>query len=222
MPDFAEPQSRNEAILQNCLGADNDLGEPQSRIEELLMELLDALSGGTGSAFVINFSLSHGVYSADKTFAEVEAAIEDGKICIVKYSNDTAYLVEFDGTTAIFESIAENYVDSYRINDDESCDHYFYTLEKQALSVNSSLTTPTIDTATNNTIYSFGELTSLTVTALGSNASFIIRFTSGSTPTTTNFPASMVFPEAFAAEANMRYEINCVDGYALVASWPTT
>ena len=46
MPDFNEPQSRNEAILQNCLGANNELGEPQSRIEELLMQLLEALSGG--------------------------------------------------------------------------------------------------------------------------------------------------------------------------------
>ena len=48
MPDFNEPQSRNEAILQNCLGANNELGEPQSRIEELLMMLLEALSGGGG------------------------------------------------------------------------------------------------------------------------------------------------------------------------------
>ena len=40
MADFDTPQSRNEAILQNMLGADNDLGEPQSRIEELLMQLL--------------------------------------------------------------------------------------------------------------------------------------------------------------------------------------
>lgn len=42
MPNvFDAPQSRNEAILQNMLGAENELGEPQSRIEELLMELLE-------------------------------------------------------------------------------------------------------------------------------------------------------------------------------------
>ena len=39
---FNAPQSRNEAILQNMLGANNTLGEPESRIEELLMELLEA------------------------------------------------------------------------------------------------------------------------------------------------------------------------------------
>ena len=39
--DFDTPQSRNEALLQNLLGADNtDLGTPQSRNEALLMKLL--------------------------------------------------------------------------------------------------------------------------------------------------------------------------------------
>ena len=80
----------------------------------------------------------------------------------------------------------------------------------------------TIASAADNTIYECGELSSLTITAIANPGSFIVRFTSGGTATTTNFPASMVFPEAFAAEANMRYEINCSNGYALVAGWPTT
>lgn len=46
MADFEEPQSRNEAILQNILGADNSLAEPQSRIETLLIALLNMLGGG--------------------------------------------------------------------------------------------------------------------------------------------------------------------------------
>lgn len=41
-----EPQSRNEAILQNMLGANNELPEPESRIESLLQQLLAALGGG--------------------------------------------------------------------------------------------------------------------------------------------------------------------------------
>ena len=80
----------------------------------------------------------------------------------------------------------------------------------------------TLASAADNTVYEYGTLTALTVTAIANPGCFIIRFTSGSTPTTTNFPASMVFPEAFSAETNTRYEINCVDGYALVAGWPTT
>lgn len=41
--NFDEPQSRNEAILQNILGADNELGDPLSRIEALLMQLLEVV-----------------------------------------------------------------------------------------------------------------------------------------------------------------------------------
>lgn len=37
--DFNKPLSRNEAILQNALGASNELGRPLSREEALLMEL---------------------------------------------------------------------------------------------------------------------------------------------------------------------------------------
>ena len=57
---FGEPQSRNEAILQNMLGASNELGEPQSRIEYLLMELLDAWQnldpgGGGGESYAVKY-----------------------------------------------------------------------------------------------------------------------------------------------------------------------
>lgn len=41
---FPRPQSRNEAILQNILGASNQLQPPQSRIEDLLLQLLDKLA----------------------------------------------------------------------------------------------------------------------------------------------------------------------------------
>ena len=34
------PQSRNEAILQNILGADNPLMPPQSRVEAILQAIL--------------------------------------------------------------------------------------------------------------------------------------------------------------------------------------
>lgn len=47
MMAFSTPQSRNEAILQNILGADNELPEPQSRIEDLLRQVLVLLQGMT-------------------------------------------------------------------------------------------------------------------------------------------------------------------------------
>lgn len=79
--------------------------------------------------------------------------------------------------------------------------------------------TPTI-AAADNTIYECGELTSLTVSTIPASGDFIIRFTSGSTATTTNLPVTMVFPEAFAAKANTRYEISVSNGYALAVGWP--
>lgn len=44
---FEAPESRNEAILQNMLGEDNELLAPESRIEVLLQALLQKL-GGSG------------------------------------------------------------------------------------------------------------------------------------------------------------------------------
>ena len=45
---FDNPQSRNEAILQNMLGANNELGDPLSRIEALLMQVLETLQNIEG------------------------------------------------------------------------------------------------------------------------------------------------------------------------------
>lgn len=50
MMDFGTPESRNEAILQNILGANNDLLPPFSRIETLLIALMGELGGGGDSA----------------------------------------------------------------------------------------------------------------------------------------------------------------------------
>lgn len=58
MSEFDKPQSRVEAILQNILGADNELGEPQSRVEALLMLLLEELEGGSSGAVVVDSALS--------------------------------------------------------------------------------------------------------------------------------------------------------------------
>ena len=53
MADFEAPQSRNEAILQNMLGAENELGDPLSRIEALLMQLLDVIQNIEDNAVTI-------------------------------------------------------------------------------------------------------------------------------------------------------------------------
>lgn len=58
MSEFDSPQSRNEAILQNILGADNDLLAPESRIETLLQQLLTSLGGsGDSKEFEIGYKI---------------------------------------------------------------------------------------------------------------------------------------------------------------------
>lgn len=58
MADFENPQSRNEAILQNILGANNELLSPESRIETLLQLLLQQLGGsGEDKEFEIGYKI---------------------------------------------------------------------------------------------------------------------------------------------------------------------
>ena len=181
--------------------------------------------GGEPEKLVVNVVWNGGIYSADKTFAEIRAALDAKKTVVCQYSSARFTLYEIEDYLAFVG--AEWLGDSFRfyqlnINDDDSVflNQCEYSLAAKTVTV--SGTTPTIATAAGNTIYECGEITSLTVTAIANPGDFIIRFTSGATATTTNFPASMVFPEAFSAEANMRYEINVSNGYALAVGWPTT
>lgn len=88
---------------------------------------------------------------------------------------------------------------------------------------------PTVETVTGatpsiaaeaNHIYKCGELTSLTISTFPAEGEFTVVFSSGSTPTTFTEPEGMVMPSGFTIEANTRYEINVVDGYAVAFGWP--
>ena len=72
---FEQPQSRNEAILQNMLGAQNELVPPQSRIEALLQAIL--LQGVPDGA-VTTDKLADGAVTYDK-LAEALKNLIDGK-----------------------------------------------------------------------------------------------------------------------------------------------
>lgn len=79
-------------------------------------------------------------------------------------------------------------------------------------------TTPTIASAADNTIYKFTQdLTSLSLTA--GSGSYMICFHSGSTPTTTSFPVSILGLDDFVPEAKTYYEINIMDGRAVWMGW---
>ena len=171
-------------------------------------------------------SASGGTWSGT-TFAELQAACAAGRLLnayVVGVANVTAFMKDASDGTAILTSpfilpsaqygvviLSEN--GTFAINWLVTPDPHIVT--------NIVSTNVTLDAYANN-IYEYGELTSLTVTTNDNPGDFIIRFTSGSTATTTSFPVSMKFPTAFAAEANTRYEINVSNGYALVASWPVS
>ena len=69
------------------------------------------------------------------------------------------------------------------------------------------------------TLYRCGELTSLTITDPPAVGAWMLVFSSGSTPTRTTIPASILGLEDFAAEANAIYEINVLDNRAVFGSW---
>lgn len=78
--------------------------------------------------------------------------------------------------------------------------------------------TPTIEPQA-NTVYSCGELTSLTISNPPATGAYSIVFTSGPTATSTTVPATILGLEDFAAEANTIYEINVLNNRAVVGSW---
>lgn len=96
MAEFDAPQSRNEAVLQNMLGANNVLVPPQSRIEDLLIQILNQGGGGGGEDNV--FVASYGTTAS----GEIATAINARKIIIVdKGANapsEIAVAAQVDGT----------------------------------------------------------------------------------------------------------------------------
>ena len=198
-----------------------------------LLAMKGSSGGGGGSGakrFVVTVTESGGVYSADKTVAEINAAYAAGKTVIAKYgSMDFALYKNTMGLILEFVAITyDSAIPTMHIlyGAGGSVDTWTYdgviVSEAPATVTDLSSTSITLASAADNTIYEYGELTALTVTAITATGDFIIRFTSGATATTTNFPNTMKFSEAFAAEANTRYEINVSNGYALAVGWPTT
>lgn len=183
--------------------------------------------GGSDSTFTVTFTIIHSPLSisCDKTLEEISEAYFAGKLVYANVGDQTYLLesIDADDGVCIFTAVMDGHMSS--IYTPIGSDDWFISdgnIQMQPAVVSVSGATPTIAEVEPDTIYECGTLTSLTITTASVYIDFIIRFTSGSTPTTTSFPVSMKFPEAFVAEANTRYEINVSNGYALAVGWPTT
>ena len=182
---------------------------------------------GVKDNFVINVSMSGGPPHADKSFAEINAAYNDGKCLSVRYSG---YV--FTNVWADNVSIEQAFKFIYLIGDDRTAkhqavimllevnssdiwDYQSYIIMKDIVHRDIVGTTPTIEPAA-NTIYNCGTLTSLTISNPPATGKYVIIFYSGATATTT------VGIENFVAEANKRYKITVEDNYATYDSWPYT
>lgn len=86
--NFREPQSANEALLQNILGAQNETREPQSVTEYYLQKILEQGGGGGGSAVLI----------VETTYADLVSAKEAGTLKEGAFYRITDYETIINGT----------------------------------------------------------------------------------------------------------------------------
>ena len=94
---FPKPQSRNEAILQNILGASNQLQPPQSRIEDLLLQLLDKLAAMEGVVRYI------GVTTTELTDGSTTNPITINGASVTAVNGDTVF---YNGTAYSWDGSA--------------------------------------------------------------------------------------------------------------------
>ena len=194
--------------------------------------------------FLVEITASGGVYSADKTEAQILAAVaakqvvmckapegcgyfandDDGAEFFVLYGNASArriYRYVIDGSTVSKSEVKVYEKPSGGIPLTDLAE----SVETPATVVQVSGNTPTIALAQDNTIYELTgtAITSVTITARDSGAAFAVIFNtpSGSTPPTFTYPTvNMYMPDNFSLDVYRHYEIN-VDskGFAAVGSW---
>lgn len=84
--DLGAPQSRNERILMNMLGAEYDLDDPQSRIEYLLIEILNS-GGGSGDVTGVKGALEEAFRKGNVNLALQDLAEADNGIYLDELNN---------------------------------------------------------------------------------------------------------------------------------------
>ena len=184
-------------------------------------DALDAIDGEP-KKLVVTVTESGGVYSANKTYTEIEAAIAGGKTVVCNDGAWDYYLVNLNDNDAfVFYNLYVNTdgsIDIYmiEINDDNSVNSSVYSVAENPTTVTDLSSTSITLTAAANTYYTYGELTALTVSSFPASGTFWIVFVSGATPTV------VTGIDNFTPEANKRYKVTVENGYATFDAWSTT
>ena len=224
--------SRVEMLLENILGGTNDV-IPQSRVEILLKEIAESGGGGGGGdSYAVKY-ISQSLNDSQKSQARTNigaASVSDiGTVFKIKGSvasendlpasenavGDVYYVVDVSAGFVWLQTTA--HPTGYWEELGESIDLSAYQLKPTITEVTGS--TPTI-TAADNTIYSCGEVSSLTISDSAQNISFVVEFTSGSTPTALTVPSGYKAPGGdLTPEASKTYELNVRNGKAVLTAF---
>lgn len=214
--------SREELLLENILGASHAV-IPQSRVEILLQQIAEQGRGGGADTFSVAFTQSGSATVCNHTHSEIRAAIAAGKIIMptmLGYSYGLMVISDQIQTEFLFfdDTSGGNFIIVTMASDNSiAATTPGFALEPTKTTVSGA--TPTI-AAEDNTIYSCGELTSLTITDSGQNISFVVDFASGSTPTAIFVPAGYKAPGGdLTPEASKTYELNVRNGKAVLTAF---
>lgn len=171
------------------------------------------------NSFGIKVNSAGKLYTDAPSLNEMKAGTQSYKPIVASVQHTSVFygLAKAAGDTT--QSASSNAVGTYTDNAKASIKSMLGIVDGSTSTVSVTGTTPSI-TAVENTRYTCGEVSTLTITPPASGIC-IVRFTSGTTPTVLT-ATGVVWPAWFDAtdlEADTTYEICITDGYGAVMSW---
>lgn len=229
---FDEPQSRNEAILQNMLGASNVLLPPESRIEILLQMLLNQ-GGEITPASLLAAAAQLSTVQQAQMRDDIGAISLDDIGTVFTLKGGVATIADLPttgnniGDVYYVEAVSAGYI---WINSETQPSGYWEelgeTIDLSAYELKPTVNSPagavvTI-TPVDNSFYNCGELTSLTISNPPATGAWSVVFTSGATATDCDFPDSLQWQNDTVPtiSANQTYEIIVKDNRAVCGEFP--
>ena len=188
------------------------------------------ITGGVALAYTVaNAKNGPDVYwlTMSSTNADVEAAYQADKICLLLYDTHI-YTLErrVSATDHYFVAATPSHIYQLRLNNGTWA-ATSKMIPDPATEVTVSDTGAVSQALDAGKLYHFtGSLTSLTITlnaaASGQIAQYNFDFNCGSTAPTVTIPNTVTMPSGNTFAANTHYEVDIMNNYGVVASWPTS